>query len=366
MIRAVVVDDEKPSTDVLKRLLEENGVEVAACFDKARDALGYMDTHGTDVAFLDIEMPGMSGLEMANHICETPGAGCEVVFVTAFNQYAVDAFRVHALDYLLKPVSKARLIETLDRIKKRKAAAPSAGQIRIQCFGGFQISTGGIEVKFRTKKAEELLAFLIDKRGAGASRSEIIDRLWGDFDGDRAIVNFNTTLYYTRKALDYSGVDLPILYENNVYKIDTRKTSADFMCDFYSFAQCPLPDSSILQEHIGFYEGIAALYLGEYLAANEYNWAEKTRLDLREKYIRIVLALSDSHRSAGKPFKSLELLKQGFGFEPLNSRITHDLIELMLSEGNYSLAAGYYNTHRAAYIKMFGREPDNVLMQLLK
>jgi two-component SAPR family response regulator len=87
----------------------------------AKDALEYIENNDVDVAFLDIEMPGMNGLEMPITSAGKSGGAesARVVFVTAFNEYAVDAFRVHALDYLLKPVSKPRLEETLSRISAR-------------------------------------------------------------------------------------------------------------------------------------------------------------------------------------------------------------------------------------------------------
>jgi two-component SAPR family response regulator len=364
MIKAVVVDDEGPSAQILKRLLEENAVEVSACFDMAKDALEYIENNDVDVAFLDIEMPGMNGLEMANHIGGKIGRGreCEVVFVTAFNEYAVDAFRVHALDYLLKPVSKPRLEETLSRISARTLPMVSKGRIEIRCFGTFEIVVNGEKIKFRTKKSEELLAFLIDKRGVGVSRNEIIDRLWGDFEGDKALINLNTTLYYTRKALGRRGIDIPILYENSGYRIGK---DCNFSCDYYSFIECGLPGEIHAEEGLEYFEEIAQLYRGHYLDVNDYNWAEGTRLNLKEKYIHLVLSISDYYRKGGRNFKAMEILKKGFNMDPLNGRITYNLMHLMLTEGYYSLAAGYYNTHRAEFLKMFSREPDENLSKLL-
>ena len=367
MMKAVVVDDEGPSAEILKRLLEENAVEVSACFDMAKDALEYIENNDVDIAFLDIEMPGMNGLEMANHIGKKPGRTreCEVVFVTAFNEYAVDAFRVHALDYLLKPVSKSRLIDTLSRLSPQALPATPKGSIEIQCFGAFQIAVNGEKIKFRTKKSEELLALLIDKGSVGISRSEIIDRLWGDFEGDRALVNLNTTLCYARKALSRNGVDLPVLYENSGYRIGTDLISSGFSCDYYSFMECSLSNEIRSKESLEYYEEIARLYKGHYLDANEYNWAARTRLNLKEKYILLVLSISDYYRENGQNIKAVEYLKKGFKTDPLNSRITYQLMELLLMEGFYSLAVGYYNTHRAEFMKMFSREPEEKLNQLL-
>jgi DNA-binding LytR/AlgR family response regulator len=120
MIKCVVAEDETLLRDALIDLLRAAWPEltvVAACEDGG-SALEAIAAHQPEVAFLDIRMPGLSGLEVAAALAEA-SPRTQVVFVTAYDQYAVDAFNKGALDYLLKPVAPARLAATVQRLKER-------------------------------------------------------------------------------------------------------------------------------------------------------------------------------------------------------------------------------------------------------
>ena len=121
-MKAVVAEDEALLRGELVSLLRETwpGLEIIACEDGGA-AVEAIDEHHPDVAFLDIRMPGLTGLEVAAAAAEA-SPSTQVVFVTAYNQYAIDAFDRGAVDYLLKPISRERLAETVKRVKARAAA----------------------------------------------------------------------------------------------------------------------------------------------------------------------------------------------------------------------------------------------------
>ncbi|WP_306393793.1 LytR/AlgR family response regulator transcription factor [Telluria beijingensis] len=121
-ITCVVAEDEALLRDELVKLLVEAwpGLEVAAVCEDGGSALEAIETHRPDIAFLDIRMPGLSGLEVASNMLAA-GLRTEVVFVTAYDQYALDAFDRGAVDYLLKPVSRERLAATVTRVRERLA-----------------------------------------------------------------------------------------------------------------------------------------------------------------------------------------------------------------------------------------------------
>ncbi len=126
MIRALLVDDEAPARSELRYLLAEHPeVEVVGEAASAAEAFELAGAIPYDVVFLDVEMPGLSGLEAARLVHGRPGR-TQLVFVTAHEQYAVDAFAVEALDYLLKPVEPERLAQVVRRLSGtlRPAAAP--------------------------------------------------------------------------------------------------------------------------------------------------------------------------------------------------------------------------------------------------
>jgi DNA-binding LytR/AlgR family response regulator len=121
---ALIADDEPLLRDALKRQLAKAWPEldVIAEARNGREAIALFDAKRPDICFLDVHMPGLSGIDAANHI----GRRAHLVFVTAYDHYAVQAFAQGALDYLLKPVEQKRLAETVGRLKERLDAARPA------------------------------------------------------------------------------------------------------------------------------------------------------------------------------------------------------------------------------------------------
>jgi DNA-binding LytR/AlgR family response regulator len=119
--RAVIADDEPRLAEHLRGRLAElwPELEVLPLAANGLEALRRIDDEAPDIAFLDIRMPGLTGLELAKRI----DAKTHVVFVTAFDQYAVEAFDREAVDYILKPVTDERLARAIERLKKKLAAA---------------------------------------------------------------------------------------------------------------------------------------------------------------------------------------------------------------------------------------------------
>jgi two-component system LytT family response regulator len=123
-MRVLIVDDERPARDKLRRMLaQEAGIDAV---DEAQDgieALARVADFRPDALFLDIQMPELSGIELAASL---PQPAPLVVFVTAYDQYAIAAFDANAIDYLLKPYDQARLQRALQRLRERRAAVPPA------------------------------------------------------------------------------------------------------------------------------------------------------------------------------------------------------------------------------------------------
>jgi DNA-binding LytR/AlgR family response regulator len=138
-VRALIADDERLMREQLRARLAEvwPELQIVAEAKNGQEALQLTEQHHPELVFLDIRMPGMTGVEAARAIAQLPTfddtpdgwPGCEVVFITAYDQYAVEAFEQGAVDYVLKPAERERLTVTVQRIKKRLAqrGADSAG-----------------------------------------------------------------------------------------------------------------------------------------------------------------------------------------------------------------------------------------------
>jgi two-component system LytT family response regulator/two-component system response regulator LytT len=147
LLRTVVVDDEQLARDELCFLLERlGGIEIISQAGNGIEALRVIEEYHPDLVMLDVQMPGITGFEVARRVIEA-GFDSHVVFVTAYDQYAIDAFDVNAVDYLLKPVEAGRLALAVERARKRKAAVPKPAE-------------GKLEPDF-----ERLLQMLADRQG---------------------------------------------------------------------------------------------------------------------------------------------------------------------------------------------------------
>ena len=127
-LRTVVVDDEQLARDELCFLLSKiDDVEVVAQAANGVEALDVIEEHGPDLVLLDVQMPGLTGFEVARRLLQG-GFESHLVFVTAYDQHAIEAFDVNAVDYILKPVESARLETALERVRKRVQPERGAGR----------------------------------------------------------------------------------------------------------------------------------------------------------------------------------------------------------------------------------------------
>lgn len=140
MMSILIVDDEPLAREELRRLLEDSAdVHIMGECANAIEAIGAINRQAPDVVFLDIQMPRVSGLEMLSML--DPERMPRIVFLTAHDEYAVQAFEEHAFDYLLKPADPARLEKTLQRLRRERApqdvsVLKGAGELRqIPCSG---------------------------------------------------------------------------------------------------------------------------------------------------------------------------------------------------------------------------------------
>lgn len=165
-ISAVVVDDEQLARDELMYLLKSAGdVEVVAQGHNGLEAVSLIKEHNPDLVFLDVQMPGLDGFAVIKKLLDKKIRVPQVVFATAFDQYAVKAFEVNAVDYLLKPFDKKRLSEALQRVRKKsETTTPSNDRLDalVKMLEDKQQQTKAHPQKVLLKSAGRL--FLVDQK----------------------------------------------------------------------------------------------------------------------------------------------------------------------------------------------------------
>jgi two-component system, LytTR family, response regulator len=145
MIKAMIVDDEQASIDLLQWLIQQYCPDISSVKTarSVKDAIPLIQTFSPDIVFLDIQMPHQSGFDLLTTI---DNWNFEVIFTTAYNEYAIQAIRFSALDYLLKPIDEAELKKAVERFKAKKIYAP-AGQLLFRNF--IQNISQGNKEKFK-------------------------------------------------------------------------------------------------------------------------------------------------------------------------------------------------------------------------
>ena len=197
-LTAIVVDDEQFAREELCYTLEQlGGVEVIAQAGNGLEAVDVVERLAPDVLFLDVQMPGLTGFEVAHRLIEN-GNSPNIVFVTAFDRHAIEAFEVNAVDYLLKPVEATRLQQAVERVRRRvePAGTPLNDQIEriVQLMSERQSRRERVAVKvgerFLLVQAEEIIyASLTDdsinivtSQLAGTSNFRTLDELQARLD----------------------------------------------------------------------------------------------------------------------------------------------------------------------------------------
>jgi two-component SAPR family response regulator len=153
-------------------------------FSKPSELFDFAKENLCDIAFLDIEMWGMNGIELAQKLKEIHGK-TNIVFVTGYSKYALDSYTVKASDYVMKSVTKEAVKQALENLRCPVQAKPDK-RVRVQTFGNFEVFVDEHPVLFTRSKTKELFAYLISRKGALCTNNEIIAMLWEDKDDSPA------------------------------------------------------------------------------------------------------------------------------------------------------------------------------------
>lgn len=259
----IAVDDEEVVLGVLIKAVKEAqpGCEISG-FGSAREALRAIENGlRPDVAFLDVEMFGMNGLELAKRIREL-SHNTKIIFVTGHPQYALEAYSIHAKGYLLKPATAEKVRVELEELKN--AAIQPEGKMRVQTFGNFEVFMEGKPLRFGFSKTKELFAYLVDRRGAAVNTGELCAVLWEDNQDSLSIrSHLRTLIADLRRVLTEIGMSGLLIKSRNSFALDCDMLD----CDLYR----------LLRRDV---DALNA-YMGEYMA--QYSWAEMTLGELERK-----------------------------------------------------------------------------------
>ncbi|HHU06111.1 MAG TPA: response regulator [Clostridiales bacterium] len=291
MVTVILIDDERPALRELEYILNNtsnSNVMVLGSFVNPMQGVDAVAKQKPDAVFLDINMPQLNGIDIASLISEK-SPDTRIVFITAYDQYAVKAFELNALDYLLKPISRERLQIMLDRLteyvtsKRRTEGALPMRTLYIDCLGGFSVYyENQPPVRWHSKKAGELFAFLLYKVDKPPGREEILDALWPGIDPLISSQYLDDTIYSLRKSLLEYGVCIEQVSVDN----DCRLSLKNIRLDVDSFSESF--EKAREYKTYEYYDECIKQYTGKYLEDCGWPWAEEYSELLNRQYISIV------------------------------------------------------------------------------
>ena len=278
-MNVIAVDDEKLALDSLVRVLGKvfDNSNILG-FQRSQEALEKSknlieDGEQLDYAFLDVEIREMNGIELAKRLKEICPS-VRILFVSAYNQYACEAFQLHAKGYILKPATEELIVEALDsmeiewRSKNKKKDLDISKSVFVHTFGNFDVYAQNEPVSFERSKSKELFAYLVDRRGAGSSTAEIAAILWEDLDDKKKVKSATQTVIHSMiQSLKDVNIGDVIVKKWNYLAVDVTKIE----CDYYKFLEGDIVAVNS--------------YMGEYMT--NYSWAEMTTASLLEQKLEV-------------------------------------------------------------------------------
>ncbi len=254
-MKILCVDDEPLMLQMLEMAIKEAKPDAdVTAFDEPEDLLDAAKEGGCDVAFLDIHMSGMTGVELAKAL-KGVNPKMNIIFVTGFSEYTGDAMALRASGYIMKPVTKEAVEEELSELRF-PIVPKSNALLKVQCFGNFDVFTpDGTPVHFERSRAKEIFAYLVHRHGSSCTIKEIAAALFEDEPYDKKQQGYIQTLMHAMmKSLKKVGAEAAVNKSYNSLSVNVNVLD----CDYYRFAELDA--------------GAVNAYANEYMS--QYYWAD--------------------------------------------------------------------------------------------
>lgn len=266
-MKIIAVDDESLALKAVALAIRRaRPGSVVETFQDAEAALREAKMSPPDVAFLDIEMRAMNGIELARQL-QTFNPRVNIIFTTGYSEYTAQAFEMHASGYIFKPVTVEKVRRELNALRfavPEDEPVPEP-RLHIRAFGNFEAFVDGVPVQFLYGKTKELLAYLVDRNGALCSNRELSAALWEDsLPGQHAsyLKSIRSDLLTTLSKLGCEDVFVRV--RGGMAILPDR-----VVCDYYEYLHSAEQPENMPRETV---------YRGEYMS--QYSWAEVTNSSL--------------------------------------------------------------------------------------
>ena len=235
-MRILCLDDEELALQMLEMCVKKARPDAEVwSFDDQDALLEDAEESGCDVAFLDIHMRGMNGVEVAKRLKDI-NPKMNIIFVTGFSEYKADAMDMKASGYIMKPVTVEEVKEELDNLRFQIGMVPKKNALlRVQCFGNFDVFLpNGDHVKFERSKAKEVFAYLVSRHGSSCTTRELFAIIFEDQPYEEKLQNLLQTYIYSMiKTLKAVGAESAVVRSYNALAVNPDVID----CDYYRFKE---------------------------------------------------------------------------------------------------------------------------------
>ena len=258
-MRIISVDDEKIALEALSNSIKAVVAEDEVIgFRYPEDALEYAKENFCDIAFLDVEMAGMTGVDLAEKL-KNYNSEINIVFCTGYENYRDKAFELHASGYLMKPITPEKVKRELENLRR---PIFEQRRLKVQTFGNFEVYLDGKPLAFKYRRTKELFAYLIDRVGAMCTVGEIMGILFEDEAGREDY--FQKLRRDLLSTLEDVGCENAIVHKRGMLGI----MISEVQCDYY--------------DCLSGKKNFSSCYFGEYMT--QYSFAEYTNAQLNSKF----------------------------------------------------------------------------------
>jgi two-component SAPR family response regulator len=354
----MVIDDEWPALEQMRELLLQcEGITSVLVYDNPREAFTAAAERKPDILFLDIQMPELSGLAFAEKLLPF-SPDTDIVFVTAYRNYAVEAFELSAIDYLLKPVDPSRLLKTWNKFLSRHRLSsgtdgPASTATSFRLLGDYELTGPHGAVKWSTHKAEELFAYLwVHRQG---SVSVILNDVFPQWNYEKGKQYLHTTVYQIRKTLKKAALEdsIELTFDRENYRLESRGIEGDTE-RFHEVAA-----HALQHLHLEEMREAAALYRGDLLQSLDSLWVYSARDKYRRQYLKLLEQLTVGLVQAGRPYEAEDYAARLAELEPLEESYALQLISIYYEIGKPLRAQRRFTQFRDSYKAEMGDElPD--------
>ena len=362
-MKVVLVDDEQLALDILERMIRKvGGIDIVGAFQDPLQALDFIKEAAVDVVFLDISLPEINGLEIAEKLIEHQ-SHIHIVFVTAYEEHAVKAFELNALDYLVKPFTHDRLQSTIERIQSMRHQIPKSTvnldqeHLHIQVLGHLSFKSSENQYtsfNWRTLKAQELFLYLLHNKDLLVRKSILIELLWPDMDYERATSLLYTTVYYVRKNLRKFNNYLTLKNATEGYVLETNRVILDVeQWEHLTYDLSPVNKDSIHQ-HVQ----VMSLYRGAYLEAYDYWWAEASQYRYAKLWLQKALDMANFYYETNQLEQAKKWFKQITEAFPESEHAHLTLMKIYAHEGNSRQIHAQFKTLQTFLEEEIGVSPQ--------